>query len=117
MGAANEFVSYVFFIRLLVLVAVLAQVVLIVILVKVILIKVILIQLLKCESLSSKPVDSTRNQLLLDVLTELVIKLQTLLDVGSCVIVVLGRCLRGREEVEEGLGWDSLLHNASLLCV
>lgn len=109
--------SYVFFVRLLVLIAVLAQVILVVILVEVLLVKVILVQLLKCESLSSKPVDSTRNQLLLDVLAELVVELQALLDVGSSVVVILGRCLGGREEVEEGLGGDGLLHNASLLCV
>lgn len=108
---------YVILVGLLVLIAVVAEVVLVILLIEVLLIKVILIHLLESEGLSSKPVDGTGNQLLLDVLTQLVVKLEALLDVGSGVIIVLGWCLGGREEVEERLGGDSLLDNAGLFCV
>jgi hypothetical protein len=53
------------------------------------------------QSLASEPVDGTGDELLLDVLAELVVELETLLDVrGSIVLLILW----GRgwvEEVEE----------------
>ncbi len=78
----------------------------------------ILIQLLKLKSLTREPVDSTRDELFLDVLAQLVIKLKTLFDIGGRIIIVLiSWCLGGSKEVEEGLSWDSLLNYTGLLGV
>src|SRR6266536_2874446 len=49
----------------------------------------VIIQLLKLKSLASEPVDSPRDELLLDVLSQLVVKLETFLDITCSVIVVL----------------------------
>jgi hypothetical protein len=70
------------------------------------------------KSLAGEPVDSAGDELLLDVLTELVVELEALLDVGGGIVVllVLGRA-RGVEEVEERLCGNGLLDNAGLLCV
>lgn len=98
---------------------ILAQVIflLIVLIFEVVLLQLI-VQLLELKSLTGKPVDSTGDQLLLDVLAELVVKLKALLDVtGGVIVLLLGGRLGGVEEVEERLGLDSLLDNASLLGV
>ena len=68
------------------------------------------------QSLAGEPVDRTGNELLLDILTELVVKLETLLDVGGSIVVVL-RGVGWVEEVEERLCGDGLLDNAGLLSV
>jgi hypothetical protein len=44
---------------------------------------------LKLESLASKPVNGTGNELLLDVLTELVVKLELLLNVLVDLLIVI----------------------------
>ena len=77
--------------------------------------EVVLIELLKGEGLASEPVDGPGNQLLLDVLTELVVELQAVLNIRGSIIIIVRRRLRGREEVEEGLGRDRLLDDAGLL--
>ena len=62
----------------------------------------IIIQLLELKSLASKPINSTGNELLLNVLTQLVVEFKTFLNIsGSIIIVFIGRSLGGREEVEE----------------
>jgi len=53
------------------------------------------------QSLTGEPVDGTGNELLLDVLTELVVKLELGLDVVLDIFVLLGRGAGGVEEVEE----------------
>ena len=103
---------------ILVIVTVVAHVVLIIILVVVVALIELIIHLLVLKSLTGEPVDGAWDQLLLDVLTELIVELQTLLNVGLGVLVIIlsWDCWWG-EEVEEGLGWDGLLDNASLLGV
>lgn len=76
---------------------------------------ILLIKLFECECLACEPIDRTRDEFLLNVLAQLVIKLQALLDVGSGVIVVVARGLGRREEVEEGVSRDRLLDDARLL--
>lgn len=107
--------SYLLLLRLILIIVVLIADIIILIIILVKLGKVILIQLLKGEGLASEPVDGTRDQLLLNVLSQLVVELEALLNVGSGIVVILGRGLGGREEVEEGFGRDRLLDNASLL--
>lgn len=105
-------------IRLVLIIMILALIVLLVILIlKVTLLKII-IKFLKLKSLACEPIDGTWNQLLLDVLSELVIKLKALLDVaGGVIIVLVSWGLWWREEVEEGLCRNSLLDNTGLLGV
>lgn len=109
--------TYVVLIRLLILVTVLVILIVVLVELLVVLVEVILVHLLEGQSLASKPVNGTRDQLLLDVLTQLVVQLEALLDVASSVVVILGGCLGGRKEVEEGLGGNCLLDNTSLLGV
>ncbi|CAF3457518.1 unnamed protein product [Fusarium graminearum] len=81
---------------LLLVIVLLAQVILIliVVIVKVGTVELIVRDLLESESLASEPVDGTGNELLLDVLTELVVELETLLDVGlGVLVIVIGRSL------------------------
>ena len=60
------------------------------------------IHFLELKSLASEPIDRTGNELLLDVFTQLVIKLKTLLNVTRGIIVIIvGWCLGRIEEVEE----------------
>lgn len=93
-------------------------VVLIIVVIKVGTLKVVIRELLKGKSLTGEPVDGAGNELLLDVLTELVIQLETLLDIGlSILLIVVAGSLRRGEEVEERLGGNSLLDNAGLLGV
>jgi hypothetical protein len=78
----------------------------------------VIIHLLELKSLTSKPIDSTGDQLLLNVLPQLVVELQAFLDVsGSIIIILICWRLRRGEEVEEGLGWNGLLDNSGLLGV
>jgi hypothetical protein len=76
----------------------------------------VFLELFKLKSLPSEPVNGARNQFLLDVFPQLVIKLQALLNVRPSIFVVCGRSWRS-EEVEEGFGGDGLLDNAGLLGV
>jgi hypothetical protein len=78
-------------VRLLLVIVLLAQVILILIIVviKVGTLEVIVRELLEGESLTSEPVDSTGNKLLLNVLTELVVELKALLDVGLGILVIV----------------------------
>ena len=108
---------YIILVGLLIFVTVLAEVILIVVILKVFLIEVLLVHLLKGEGLPGEPVNGAGNQLLLDVLTELVVELEALLDVGSGIIVLLAWCVGWGEEVEEGLGGDGLLDDTGLFCV
>lgn len=105
---------------LLIVVVVLAQVIiiLIIIIVEVASVQIVIGELLKGKSLTSEPVDGTGDKLLLDILTELVVKLEALLDVGLgiLIVVVAGSLGRG-EEVEERLCGDCLLHDTGLLSV
>jgi len=80
----------------------------------------IIIHLLKLESLASVPVDGTGNKLLLDIFTDLVIKLETLFDIrGSIInlILITSRWRWRSKEVEEALSRDCSLNNPSLLRV
>jgi hypothetical protein len=88
-------------------------VILVVILIKIR--QVILVNLLECEGFPSEPVDGPRNQLLLDVLTQLVVKLEPLFNVRGGIVIVIAWGLGRREEVEEGLSGNCLLDDASLL--
>jgi len=61
--------------------------------------------LLELERLSSEPIDSTGNELLLDVLAELVVELELGLDVLIEVLVLLLRGLAGlKKSKNEGVG-------------
>lgn len=110
-------------IGLLLLILVVAEIILILILlvIEIGFVHLTIINLLVAKSFASEPVDSARDELLLDILTEMVVELEAFFDLGGgilifFVVVVAGR-LGGRKEVEEGLGGDSLLDNASLLRV
>lgn len=91
--------------------------------IKLVTLEVTLVELFKAKSLAGEPVDSTRNELLLDVLTKLVVKLKALLNLranlGLLVIflIIITGGLRWREEVEERLCGNCLLDNAGLLRV
>lgn len=104
---------------LLVIITILAEVIIFLIIITFLILEII--ELLESESLASEPVDGTRNKLLLDIFTKLVVKLQALLDVRSTIVVLLLflglRGLGWREEVEERFCGDSLLDNASLFRV
>lgn len=76
------------------------------------------VHFLELKSFASKPVNSTGNELLLDILAQLVIKFEALLNITcSIIIIIIGWCLRRREEVEERIRWYSLLDNSSLLSI
>jgi hypothetical protein len=94
---------------------VLAGVVIIVLVVFVKVLQVVLIELLERKGLAREPVDRPGNELLLDVLAELVVELQALLNIRGGIVILIVRGLGRREEVEEGLGGNSLLDNAGLL--
>lgn len=81
-------------VRLLFLFAVIAEfiLVLVVLVFKLALVKVFNVLVLK--SLAGEPVNGAGNELLFDVLTKLVVELETLLNVGGGVVIVLW-----------GLGW------------
>lgn len=104
-------------VRLLIVVPVLAEIVLVVIFVVEVALEFVLIKGFERKSLAGEPVDGARDDLLLDVLTQLVVKLKLILNVGGGVVVFLGRSLRGGEEVEEGFRGHGLLDDASLLGV
>lgn len=109
--------AYIFLRLLLILITVIAKIVIVLIIVLVIVILLKIIQFLEGQSLSGEPVDSTRDQLLLDILAELVVKLQALFDVRSGGIVVFGGSFGWGEEVKEGLRRNCLLDNTGLLGV
>lgn len=89
----------------------------IIIILKVTLLQIV-IQLLKLQGLTSEPVNCTRDELLLDIFSQLVVELETLFDIRRGIIVILIRGGLGwREEVEERLGWYSLSDNPGLLGV
>jgi hypothetical protein len=110
--------TYIFF-RLILVIMVFAKVVilLIIVILEIVFFQII-IHLLELESLSSEPVYGTRDKLLLNVFSKLVVQLETFLNVRcSIVIVLICGCLWRREEVEKRLRRDGLLDNAGLLCV
>lgn len=74
---------------------------------------------LELAGLAGKPVDGARDELFLDVLTELVIEFQPVLDVIRILVVLIkvGRGLRRGEEVEEAFCWDGSLYNTGLFRV
>lgn len=81
--------SYLFLLRLILIIfaGIIILLILVVLLIKVG--EVVLINLLKGEGLASEPVDGPGNQLLLNIFTELVVKLQAILNIrGSIVIIV-----------------------------
>ena len=69
------------------------------------------------QSLTREPIDGAGNELLLDVLAELVVKLELGLDIVVNLLIVLGRGAGGVEEVEERRSGDGLLDDAGLLGV
>lgn len=69
------------------------------------------------QSLTGEPVDGAGNELLLDVLAELVVKLELGLDIVVNLLIVLRRGAGGVEEVEERRSGDGLLDDAGLLGV
>lgn len=110
--------AYIILVRLLLILIILVIIliiVLVIILIKVL--EVILVELLESEGLAGEPIDGAGNELLLDILAELVVELETLLDVGSSIIIVLNRGLGRGEEVEEGLCGNGLLDDTGLLGV
>ena len=111
--------AYIFVRLLLVVVTVLTKIILIfIILIFEVTLLEVIVHLLKLKSLAGEPVNSTWDELLLDILTKLVIQLKALLNIRSDVIVVLlSWSLWWREEVEERLSWNGLLDNAGLLGV
>jgi hypothetical protein len=107
--------TYLFIRIFIVLVSVVAEFLVFVILVlKLSLFKVV--QLLELEGFACEPVDSTGNQLLLNILSELVIQLKTLLNVGGTGFII-GWRLRWGEEVEEGFARYGLTDYTGLLGV
>lgn len=109
-------ISFYLIVRLLVLITVVAELVLVLIVLIFELALVEVLEVLVLEGLASEPVDGAGDELLLDVLTELVVELEALLDVGSSIVIVLGRAW-GVEEVKERLCGNGLLNDAGLLCV
>jgi hypothetical protein len=81
---------------LFIIIMVLAQVIFFVVFIFKISLLHVIIQLLKLKSLASEPVDSTRDELLFDVLSQLVVKLEAFLDVTCSVVVIL---------ISRSLGW------------
>jgi len=73
--------------------------------------------LLELKSLTGEPVDSTWNELLLDVLTELVVKLELGLNILINLLIVIGWRLGWVEKVEERWSRNALLDNTGLLGV
>lgn len=105
-------------VRLLVIVLVTAEIflILIVLVLKLVLIKVIK-ALLELQGLASEPVNGTGNQLLLDVLAQLVVKLELGLNVLINLIVLVRWWGSRVEEVKERRSRDGLLDDAGLLGV
>lgn len=92
MGSA----AYLFFFRLIIVVAVIAQLILVNV---VLIVKLIIIELAKVpfmiQSLASEPVDGAWNQFLLDVFPNGIVKLQTLLDVFRNILLIVFRWCGG----------------------
>mgnify|MGYP006877406823 CR=1 FL=1 len=103
-------------IRLLLLIAVVAELILILIILVLKLALVEVFNVLVLESLAGEPVNSTGNELLLDVLTKLVVEFETLFNIGGGVVLVLWG-LGGVKEVEERLCRYCLLNDSCLLGV
>jgi hypothetical protein len=54
------------------------------------------------KGFSSEPIDGTGDKLLLNVLTQLIVKLETFFDVAATIIAIISTwCLGRGEEVEE----------------
>jgi hypothetical protein len=102
---------------LLILVTVVAELILILVVLIFELALVEVLNVLILQSLAGEPVDGAGNELLLDVLAKLVVELETLLNVGGSIILIVLRGLWGVEEVEERLRGDGLLDDARLLGV
>jgi hypothetical protein len=103
-------------IGLILLITVIGQLILILVILVLELALVEVLKVLVLESLAGEPVDGAGDKLLLDVLTELVVELKALLNVGGSRLVVRGRAW-GVEEVEERLCRDGLLNDTGLLGV
>ena len=61
----------------------------------------LLIEFLELQCLSGKPVDGTWNEFLFDILTQLIVSLQTFLNVGSHIVIIATRGLWGGEKIEK----------------
>lgn len=81
--------AYLVVILLLILIVVTLLVIILVILVLEVVLVEVVHALLELESLAGEPVDGAGNKLLLDVLTELVVKLELLLNVLVDLLVVI----------------------------
>lgn len=99
--ARRKEASYLVFVLILViLITVLIVLVLVIFIFEVVLVEVIH-ALLELQSLSSEPVDGARDELLLDVFTQLIVKFQLSLNVVVDFIVIILRRGCWVEEVEE----------------
>jgi hypothetical protein len=67
---------------------VLAEVIVILIIVLKVILQFIIVELFVGKCLARKPVDRTRDELLLNIFAELIVKFQTLLNVGGSVITL-----------------------------
>lgn len=101
---------------LVVLISLLVIIILIVLVLELVLIEVVHAGL-ELQSLAGEPVDGARDELLLDVLTQLVVKLELGLDLLVDLLIIITWRLCRVEEVEEGWCGDGLLDNARLLGV
>ena len=102
---------------ILILIPLILVLVLIILILELILIQVVK-ALLELQRLTGEPVDGTRDELLLDVLTQLVVQLKLSLDVVvDLLVVVIAWWLGWVEEVEEGWSGNGLLDYARLLGV
>lgn len=107
-------------ITLLIIIVIIA--VLVAVLVKIFLIQLfvkVISQAFVLTGFASEPIDGSRDELLFDFFTKLIIKFQTLFNIGTLFIVLIEICRRfgGVEEVEKAVGWDGPLDDAGLLCV
>lgn len=80
----------------------------------------VIVVLFVLKSLSGEPVNGMWNEFLLNVLSQVVVELKAAVNLGSLLLgtlKVLSWWGWWAEEVEERLGWDSLLENSGLLGV
>lgn len=75
----------------------------------------IITQFFVLKSLAGKPVNCTRDELLLDIFSQLVVKFKSLFDIRRDSLVVVRRGLRRGEEIEKGFCRHGYLDDPSLL--
>jgi len=75
-----------------------------------------ILKFFKCQSFASEPVNGAGDELLFDVLTQLIVKLEPLFNIRGDIVFV-SRCDWRSEEVEEGFRGDGLLDDSGLLGV